>query len=52
MLSELTCYDNCEFSADEVEQIENSYPLTREDIDSSMNAMFELEAELDYSEVY
>jgi C4-type Zn-finger protein len=52
LLDELECFDKCEFSADEVEQIDNDNPLTMEDIDNSLNAMFELEAELAYDGGY
>ena len=45
VLTELKCYDGCAFDADETEQIENNNPVTCEDIDESMNSMFELEAE-------
>ena len=48
VLTELKCYGGCDFSADEVEEIDNNNPVTMEDIDNSLNAMFELEAELAY----
>ena len=53
ILAELKCFgDNCEYSADEVEVIENANPVTCDDIDADMNAMFELEAELAYDDTY